>query len=109
MSNVRYAALITLRAGAVDEYERLHAEVWPEVLERLRASHVRNYSIFRHGQLLFSYLEYTGDDYAGDMALIAADPATQRWWALTAPLQQPVADAAADDWWFAMPEVFHMD
>jgi L-rhamnose mutarotase len=27
-----------------------------------RAANVRNYSIFRHGDLLFGYVEYVGDD-----------------------------------------------
>lgn len=105
----RIASVIGLPAENVAEYERLHAEVWPEVLARISASNVTNYSIFRHGDLLFSYLEYVGDDYEADMAAMAADPATQRWWAICEPLQRPVADRAPGDWWKQLPEVFHTD
>ena len=59
--------------------------------------------------MLFSYFEYVGDDYEGDMAAIAADPETQRWWTFTDPLQRPVAEAAEGEWWHAIPEVFHAD
>lgn len=104
----RVASVIGLPAVNVEAYERLHRDVWPGVLERLRASHVRNYSIFRYGELLFSYLEYVGDDYEADMAAIAADPATQEWWAVCGPLQRPVEDRVEGEWWKEVPELFHL-
>ncbi|CAN5321090.1 L-rhamnose mutarotase [soil metagenome] len=104
----RVASVIGLPAENVEEYERLHAAVWPEVLARLSASNVSNYSIYRYGDLLISYFEYTGDDYDADMAAMAADPATQRWWAVCEPLQRPVTDRAEGEWWRELPEVFHL-
>ncbi|HEX4057211.1 MAG TPA: L-rhamnose mutarotase [Galbitalea sp.] len=106
---IRLASVIGLPAENAEEYERLHAEVWPKVLERLRASHMTNYSIFRMGELLFSYLEYTGDDLDADNAAIAANEATQEWWAVCEPLQRPLPDRAPGEWWMAIPEVFHLD
>jgi L-rhamnose mutarotase len=105
----RVLSVIGLPTENIAEYERLHADVWPDVLTRLSASHVTNYSIFRHGELLISYLEYTGDDYDADMALIADDPATQRWWELCNPLQRPIPDRAEGEWWKELPELFHLD
>lgn len=67
----------------LEEYKILHAAAWPEVLERIRKSNIRNYSIFFRDGLLFSYLEYTGINYEADMKAIADDPITQKWWALT--------------------------
>ena len=49
------------------------------MLERLSLSNIRSYSIYRYGELLLSYMEYVGEDYDADTALIAADPITQRW------------------------------
>jgi L-rhamnose mutarotase len=106
---IRLASVIGLPAENAEEYERLHADVWPKVLERLRASHMTNYSIFRMGELLFSYLEYTGDDLDADNAAIAANEATQEWWAVCEPLQRPLPERAAGEWWMAIPEVFHLD
>ncbi|MGK9146055.1 L-rhamnose mutarotase [Plantibacter flavus] len=105
----RLASVIGLPAGNVEEYERLHAAVWPAVLDRLSRSHVTNYSIYRHGKLLFSYMEYVGDDFESDMAAIAVDPTTQEWWAVCEPLQRPLPDGAPDERWRDLPEVFHLD
>ena len=65
----------------------------------IQQCHIRNYSIYlrqlddgRH--YLFSYFEYTGTDFAADMAKMAADPTTQRWWSFCKPCQQPLADRA---------------
>ena len=105
----RLASVIGISPENVEEYERLHAAVWPAVLERLQQSNVTNYSIYRHGDLLFSYMEYVGDDYEADMAKVAADPATQQWWAVCEPLQNPLQGRAEGEWWKDAPEVFHLE
>ena len=105
----RFATIIHVRPEKEAEYRELHAAVWPGVLAALKAAHVANYSIFLRDGLLFSYLEYDGDDYAADMATIAADEETRRWWELTDPCQQPVASAADGHWWASAEEVFHLD
>ncbi len=110
----RYGMVTRLRPEGVEEYKRLHAAVWPEVLEKVRQCHLHNYSIYLRrlddgDPYLFSYFEYSGSDFAADMARMAAHPATQRWWALCKPMQQPLADRDPDEWWAAMEEVFHQD
>jgi L-rhamnose mutarotase len=79
------------------------------VLSRLREAHVSNYSIFLRDGLLFSYLEYSGEDYAADMAAIATDEATRRWWELTDPCQQPLDTISPGERWAPATEVFHLD
>jgi L-rhamnose mutarotase len=105
----RVGQVIGLADGALEEYARLHADVWPGVLDTLRRAHIRNYSIYRHGDLLFSYFEYTGDDYEADLATIAADPVTQEWWRHTDPLQRTLRERPEDPWWTPMEELFHLD
>lgn len=105
----RFGQLIQVKPEGAAEYERLHEAVPPAVLATITACNLRNYSIFRHGDLLFAYFEYVGDDFDADMARMAADPATQAWWRLTNPLQEPLADRAAGAWWAMMREVFHTD
>jgi len=56
---------------------------------------------------LFSYFEYVGTDFAGDMKKMAADPLTQQWWKLTDPCQAPVKNHKDKEWWARMREVFH--
>lgn len=105
----RHAAVIRLRPEKEAEYRSLHAEVWPDVLDMLRRANISNYSIFLRAGLLFSYLEYTGQDYAADTAAIAADPVTRKWWTLTDPCQERMEGAAEAEWWAPMEEVFHLE
>ena len=110
----RFGWVIALKPDRIEEYKRLHAAVWPAVLDQIQRCHIRNYSIYlrkledgRH--YLFSYFEYTGRDFAGDMAKMAADPTTQKWWSVCIPCQSPLPDRAKGAWWADMEEVFHQD
>ncbi len=110
----RYGSVIGVRAEKLDEYKRLHAAVWPGVLSKIRDCNIRNYSIYLRKlpdgkHYLFSYLEYTGSNFAADMAKMAADPLTQKWWDVCMPCQEPLADRGAGEWWADMEEVFHQD
>ena len=105
----RYGQVIGVDPERYDEYVAAHAAVWPSVLATIRACNIRNYTIFARGQQLFGYFEYVGDDYDADMARMAADPETQRWWSWMKPMQQPLDDRGPGEWWAAMGEVFHTD
>jgi L-rhamnose mutarotase len=97
-----------LKPAAVAEYKALHAPGagWPGVLAALAAHHITQYSIHHYAPLalLVAHFVYTGADYAADMAAVAADPETRRWWALTDAMQesfQPDATGSgqAVPWW----------
>jgi L-rhamnose mutarotase len=105
----RFGMAIGLKPAAEKKYREHHAAVWPEVLETIRQCNIRNYSIYLKDGMLYSYFEYHGTDFAADMAKMAADPATQRWWALMEPMQEPVATRKEGEWWAGMEEVFHLD
>jgi L-rhamnose mutarotase len=105
----RFGQVIRVHPERVDEYEALHADPWPGVLDAIRRANVRNYSIFRHRDVLFAYFEYVGDDFAADMATMAADAETQRWWALTDAMQEPYPEREPGSWWLTVPEIFHTD
>lgn len=109
MTAERHAAVIKLRSQHEAEYRRLHADVWAAVLAQIRKSGIANYSIFLRDGMLFSYYEYMGDDHAGDLAAMADDPETRRWWELTDPCQQPIDTAAEGERWAPMTEVFHTE
>lgn len=105
----RYGMVVGLDPARLDEYRGLHASVWPEVLETIRRCNIRNYSIYYKDGYLFSYFEYVGDDFAADMARMAADAKTQEWWAIVKPMQRPLPSRRPGEWWAEMEEVFHMD
>ena len=105
----RYGMVIGLKPEAEQKYREAHAAAWPEVLEMISRCNIRNYSIYLKDGMLYSYFEYHGTDFASDMSKMAADPVTQRWWAMIKPLQEPVATRNAGEWWAEMEEVFHLD
>lgn len=110
----RYGSVLGLRADKVERYKELHAAVWPAVLAMIKSCHIRNYSIYLRKlpdgkHYLFSYFEYTGDDFAADCARMDADPVTQQWWAECIPCQEPLPDRAEGEWWASMEEAFHCD
>jgi L-rhamnose mutarotase len=110
----RYGSVIGVRPEKLEEYKKLHAAVWPDVLKMIHECNIRNYSIYL-GQLddgkyyLFSYFEYTGKDFKADMDKMAADPTTQKWWDVCKPCQIPLPNRAKDEWWMTLPEVFHFE
>ncbi len=109
----RYGMVIGLKPSQLKEYVTLHAAAWPAVLKMIKQCHIRNYSIYLRKlagkHYLFSYFEYTGKNFAADMAKMAADPVTQEWWSLCKPCQQPLRDRKRGEWWAGMEEVFHVD
>lgn len=106
---VRYGMTLRVRPEHFVEYRRQHQAVWPGVLAMIRQCHIRNYTIYHRDGVLFSHFEYWGEDFAADMRRMAADPTTQRWWALMEPMQEPYPDRAPGEWWSRMEEVFHQD
>ncbi len=110
----RYGSVIGVRAEKLEEYKKLHAAVWPDVLKMIKRCNIRNYSIYLRklpdgNYYLFAYFEYTGSDFAADMKIMAADPTTQKWWSVCEPCQKPLDDRAKGEWWADMEEVFHLD
>jgi L-rhamnose mutarotase len=107
----RYGMLIGIHPEKIDEYRRLHAAVWPTVMEQIKRSNISNYTIYLREpeNLLFSHFEYHGDNFEADMAAMARDPQTQRWWTLCSPCQAPLHSRAPGEHWALMQEVFHID
>ena len=112
----RLGSVIYLEPSKVQEYKELHANVWPDVLNRLKDSNIRNYTIYFCDKLniMFSHIEYIGDDLDADMKAIAADPKTKEWWKVCEPCQKPLqwegkppSEGGKGDWWYPMEEVFH--
>lgn len=101
--------IIGIKPDKIEEYKKLHAAVWPDVLKMIKKCNIRNYSVYLKDELLYSYFEYTGKDFKADMEKMAADPVTQQWWDVCKPCQNPLETRAEGEWWAEMEEVFHCD
>ena len=104
---MRYGSLIKLKKEYEERYIILHRHTFPGVLDRIRKSNIRNYSIYLHSDFLFSYYEYAGNDFDRDMAKIGEDLETQDWWKLIGPMQEPLESRKEGEWWASMDEIFH--
>jgi len=109
----RFGSVIGLKPEKKDEYVKLHAECWPEILDMIGKCNIQNYSIYMaelKGNLyLFSYFEYTGTDFEADMQKMKDDQKTNEWWALTDPCQIRLEGTPDGEQWLSIPEVFHTD
>ena len=77
----RMGLVIGLKPEVIPEYRRIHAAVWPEILDLISRCNIRNYTIFLREpeNLLFASWEYHGHDFDADMAVMRADPRMQDW------------------------------
>jgi L-rhamnose mutarotase len=87
----RAAFVLRVRPDRIDDYLAAHRAVWPEMLDALRASGIRNYTIFRDGTNVFGYFE--ADDLEASAAYMAAQEVNARWQdAMAELLEERVAD-----------------
>ena len=110
----RYGSVIGVKEDMLEKYKELHANPWPEINAKLKEVNIQNYSIyltqFPDGKYyLFSYFEYTGDDFKRDMAKMGTDPVIQKWWKETDLCQIPLANRPEGEFWKSMLEVYHLD
>ena len=90
----RVGMVVGIKPEMIAEYKRLHADGNPGVRDLLNKYHMHNFSIFLQqidGRWYeFGYYEYTGDDFDGDMAKLAAEPRNQEWLKICDPMQVPL-------------------
>lgn len=98
---------LRLKPDTIEEYERSHRQVWPELLARLKEVGISDYSIFRRGQDLFLVMQIENFEYAWD--LLANDPVNLRWQAEMAKYFEPVPDLKPGERFAMMKEVFYME
>ena len=103
----RYGMVLKIKPDRIEEYKKYHAEIWSGVADMITACNITNYSIYLKDDYLFSYFEYTGDDFEADMAKMKADSTTQAWWDVMMPMQDPLPTREEGERWANMEEVFH--
>jgi L-rhamnose mutarotase len=103
----RYAFKLRIREDAIEEYEREHQRVWPELLAKLKEVGISDYSIFRRGQELVLTLRVEDFEKAWDE--LDQDPVNQRWQEFMGRLFEPVPDKASGERFAMMKEVFYLE
>ncbi len=103
----RCAFRLRLKKDAIEEYDREHRRVWPELLARLKEVGVSDYSIFRRDQDLFLCMRVDDFDRAWDE--LDRDPVNQRWQQEMGRLFEPVPGLKAGERFAMMEEVLYLE
>ena len=102
----RIAFQLRVKADKLEEYDRAHQAVWPELLAELERFGVRDYSIFRREQQLFLFLRVP--NFERLLHQLAQSEVNQRWQRTMAPLFEAVPGIQPGETFAMMREVFHM-
>jgi L-rhamnose mutarotase len=105
---VRICFILKVKAERLAEYKQCHMHVWPEMLDALRQTGWRNYSLFlRPDGLLVGYLET--DDFEKACKDMKEHPINEKWQAEMSPFFEALDGAAPDDRVLPLEEVFHLE
>ena len=76
---IRKAFLMEVKPGKIDEYEKSHNPIWPELHQAMKAHGIHNYSIFYHAKTnqLFGYVEIEDEEKLKKMA---KNEVCKKWW-----------------------------
>jgi L-rhamnose mutarotase len=102
----KFAFRMKLNPGMEAEYRRRHDEIWPELVDLLKAAGVSDYSIHldRETGVLFGVLWRTDDHRMEDLP---GHPVMQRWWAHMADIMETKPDNEPVS--VPLATVFHME
>jgi L-rhamnose mutarotase len=104
----RFGRVLQVREGREADYDRLHAEIWPEMLDVMTRAGICNYSIYRYHRWIFSYFEVPdGADLEKVYRPFAESECAARWEKLMQEIQEPLPESTEDFWWVPMREIFY--
>ena len=107
----RYCLTLDLKDDAelIDEYERFHANVWPEIKTSIRHSGIDSMQIYRFSNRLCMIIE-VDDNFSFDnkAAADAGNAKVQEWEDLMWKFQQAVPGSRPGDKWVLMTKIFEL-
>ena len=108
MTTEPYVQAIGLRPERADEYLRLHAEPWPEVIAALRKAGLHDYTIHYHpgANLLVQRFRVASSDPVASLRWLSEGEVMRPWRELTADRQAPLPGHAS---WAPMRQVFRLE
>ena len=97
-------------SSVIEAYKTYHQDVWPEIIDVLKAVGILKMNIYLIGCRLFMAMETvdTFDIKQDFPRYLEEDPKCKAWDELMRTFQEPVAEAQADEWWACMTPVFEL-
>ena len=107
----RYCLALDLKndPALIEEYERHHLEVWPNILKNIKESGIEKMEIYRTGNRLFMIMEVTdlfSFEIKKEEDLNNAE--VQEWEALMWKFQQALPWAKKGEKWVLMEKIFYL-
>ena len=106
---IRKGSVIGIKPEFIEKYKKTHADVWPEVLEKISESKIKNYSIFLQGDRLFSFFEYYGDNFEKDMKQMKENEKFKEWEKFHECMFYPLENQDKFEGWVELEEIFRKD
>src|SRR5438067_11349940 len=104
----RVCFVLQVRPERLEEYKQRHRAVWPEMLQALRETGWRNYSLFlRPDGLLAGYLET--DDFERARKAMSEREVNERWQRERAPFCVQPSGCLPVRAMSPLEEIFHLD
>nr|WP_292963486.1 L-rhamnose mutarotase [Muricauda sp. UBA7809] len=93
----------------IHEYEAYHKNVWPEILDSIKASGIQQMEIYRISNRLFMIME-TDDSFSFEKKnkADAQNPKVQEWEKLMWTYQQALPMAKPGEKWIMMNKIFEL-
>ena len=93
----------------IDEYEKYHQQVWPEIKKSIRDSGIESMEIYRTGNRLFMIME-THESFSFEKkdGMDAANPKVREWETLMWKFQEPLSWAKPGEKWILMNKIFEL-
>ncbi len=96
--------------GLIAAYDAHHREVWPEILQSIRAAGIEAMQIYRFGNRLVMIMEVTpAFSFEQKAAMDAANAKVQEWEQLMWRYQQALPGAKPGEKWVLMDKIFDLN
>ena len=107
----RYCLALDLNdnPALIAEYEKYHKNVWPEIIQSIKAAGIEVLDIYRTGARMFMIIE-AGDDFSFEKKGVedAGNPKVQEWEELMWKFQQALPGAKPGEKWILMDKIFEL-
>jgi L-rhamnose mutarotase len=97
-------------AALINEYEKYHRQVWPEILKSIKEAGIQQMEIYRINNRLFMIME-TNNDFTFEQKakMDEANETVQQWEQLMWKYQQAIPGGKAGEKWRLTERIFALN
>ncbi len=94
----------------IREYEKWHANVWPEIIQSITSSGIAQMEIYRTGNRLFMIMDvHEHFSFEAKREVDKANEKVQEWETLMWKFQQSLPFAKPGEKWILMDQIFNLN